>query len=88
MTRREKNNLTKLKDIRIFGCFGSRAIIWKIGRWKSKEFIDFIDDFNPDLLFIPVYYSHYIHDINFFIKDRLKIPAVGYVSDDVYLRPC
>ena len=92
--QKEKNDKTgekqfnKIKRYKNIWLFWFRAIIWKIGRWKSKEFIDFIDDFNPDLLFIPVYYSHYIHDINFFIKDRLKIPAVGYVSDDVYLRPC
>lgn len=62
----------------------ARAIIWKVGRWKSPELIKFIDDFKPDLVFIPVYYSHYIHDINKFILKRFNIPALGYVSDDVY----
>lgn len=62
----------------------ARALIWKVGRWKSPELIRFLDDFQPDLLFIPVYYSHYLHDINRFILRRYQIPAVGYVSDDVY----
>ena len=78
----------KAKKYKSVWLFWIRALIWKIGRWKSKEFVNFIDEFNPDLLFIPVYYSHYIHDINLFIKERLNIPAVGYVSDDVYIRPC
>ena len=61
-----------------------RTLIWKLGKWKIKELIDFIDDFKPDLLFIPIYYSGYIHSINKFIKKRWKLPCVGYVSDDVY----
>lgn len=62
----------------------ARALIWKICRWKSKELIDFLDDFKPELVFIPIYYSHYIHDINFFIMKRYNIPCVGYISDDNY----
>lgn len=64
--------------------FWARAIIWKAGHWCSPEFIEFVDSFKPDLLFIPIYYSHYIHDINEFILKRFNIPAIGYVSDDVY----
>ena len=62
----------------------ARTAIWKIGRWESQELEDFLDEFAPDLLFIPIYYSHYIHDINFWIKNRYHIPAVGYISDDNY----
>lgn len=61
-----------------------RTLIWKIGRWKSSELEKFVDDFAPDLLFIPIYYSHYIHDINFWIKNRCDIPVLGYISDDNY----
>ena len=61
-----------------------RTLIWKIGRWKSNQLIKFIDDFQPDLLFIPIYYSGYLHSINKFIKNRWNLPCVGYVSDDVY----
>lgn len=64
--------------------YWARAIIWKFGKWKSKELIEFIDEFQPDLLFIPLYYSHYLHDINEFILKHCRIPAVGYVSDDIY----
>lgn len=64
--------------------YWARAIIWKICRWESKELVTFIDEFKPDLLFIPLYYSYYLHDINGFILKHCKIPAVGYVSDDIY----
>lgn len=64
--------------------YWARAIIWKIGKWKSQELVAFIDEFKPDLLFIPLYYSYYLHDINEFILKHCNIPAVGYVSDDIY----
>jgi len=64
--------------------FLARDLIWKIGRWKSKELIDFIDDFNPDLLFMPIYYSSYLNDILMFIKKHTNKPMMGYISDDNY----
>ncbi len=61
-----------------------RDFIWKIGRWKSEELKQFIKDFDPDLIFQPVYYSVYINDIAFFIKKFTNVPMVGYISDDCY----
>lgn len=64
--------------------FWIRNIIWKIGRWDSLELKKFINDFNPDIIFQPIYYSTYINDISLFIKKFTNVPMVGYVSDDVY----
>lgn len=64
--------------------FWARDMIWKLGRWKSKALLDFIDDFKPDLIFQPIYYSNYLMEIARFIKEYTKVPMIGYVSDDVY----
>ena len=64
--------------------FWARDLIWKLGRWKSKELIDFIDDFKPDLIFQPVYFSSYLNDIVYFIKNHTDAPMLGYISDDCY----
>lgn len=64
--------------------FWARDFIWKIGRWKSKELKKFIDDFSPDLLFFPLYYSMYLNDIAYFIKKYTNAPMFAYVSDDIY----
>ncbi|MRR35389.1 hypothetical protein EG829_12045, partial [bacterium] len=61
-----------------------RDLIWKIGRWESPELRRFIDDFAPDLIFQPIYYSNYLSDIALFISGTTRAPMVGYVSDDVY----
>ncbi len=61
-----------------------RNCIWKIGNWKSDELKQFIDNFNPDILFFPIYNSVYINEIALFIKDYTNIPLIGYISDDNY----
>lgn len=80
----EEAAFNKIKSHKSIPMYWARAMIWKTGKWRSQALADFLDDFKPDLLFIPVYYSHYLHDINRFILKRYNIPAVGYVSDDVY----
>lgn len=64
--------------------FWGRELIWKAGRWKSPELNSFIDDFNPDLIFLPLYYQHYMNDIGLYVKNRTCKKMVAYVSDDVY----
>ncbi|MCR4594329.1 MAG: hypothetical protein K5761_04685 [Clostridiales bacterium] len=84
----EKNDgevtFNKIKKHKNIFMYWARGLIWKICRPVSKELTEFIDDYKPDLLFIPVYYSYYIHDINKYILKHCNIPALGYVSDDVY----
>ena len=64
--------------------FWMRDLIWTVGRWKSQAFIDFIDDFNPDLIFQPIYFSSYLNDMVNFIKKHTNVPMFGYISDDCY----
>lgn len=64
--------------------FWMRDLIWKIGQWKSEQLRDFLDGFQPDIMFQPVYYSNYINEIVMFCKDYLNIPMLGYISDDNY----
>lgn len=64
--------------------FWARDLIWKLGRWKSQALVDFIDDFKPDIIFQPVYYSSFINDIVDFVKKHTGVPMLGYISDDCY----
>lgn len=76
--------LHKAKILRWQIFFWIRDLIWSTKRWKSKALDDFIDDFNPDLIFQPVYYSSYIGEIGIYAKNRVQKPMVGYISDDCY----
>lgn len=64
--------------------FWGRELIWKVGKWKSPELNRFIDDFSPDLIFLPLYYQHYMNDIGLYVKRHTRKKMVAYVSDDVY----
>ena len=80
----EKKLFDKVRVQRFQIYFWLRDIIWKVGRWRSDNLRDFIDDFKPDIIFQPLYYSNYLNDIALFIKNYTKAPMVSYVSDDVY----
>ncbi len=64
--------------------FWARDFVWKIGRWKSPQLKAFLDEFKPDIIFQPVYFSSYMNDVAQFAKKYTGAPMVGYVSDDVY----
>lgn len=64
--------------------FWGRDLIWKIGHWKSRELENFVDSFNPDLLFLPVYYSNYLCDIDNWAIQHCGAPAFANISDDIY----
>lgn len=62
----------------------AREIAWKMGRWKSKELDKFIDDFDADVLFIPIYAYTYMGRLQVHVIERVQKPAVAYIADDVY----
>lgn len=75
-------NYARKKRYQIY--FWLRDIIWKVGRWKSRELAEFIQDFKPDIIFQPLYYSNYLNAIALYLKTLTNVPMVCYVSDDVY----
>lgn len=64
--------------------FWARDLIWAVGRWKSPELLEFVDKFQPDLIYLPIYYSKHMCEIGCFLSEYLDVPAVGHVTDDVY----
>lgn len=80
----EQRQFDVLRTKRWLIFYWARDLIWKFGRWKSPELREFINEFAPDLIFQPIYYSNYLSDIALFIRECAGVPMVGYVSDDVY----
>lgn len=81
-TTAKMRNFGRKNRFRVF--FFAIDAVWKLGRWKSKELTDFIDDFKPDILFVPIYFSSYLNDILQFVKEYTGVPMIGYISDDCY----
>ncbi len=60
----------------------AREIIWKIGKWKTKELNEFIDSVKPDIILHSM--DGYIH-LNRITKYAIKrsgAKAIGYIWDD------
>ena len=62
----------------------AREIVWKLGRWKTKKLFEFIEEVNPDLLFVPIYPTIYMCRLQKYIIKKTKKPYVCYLADDNY----
>ena len=82
--KKQNKALNFFRKNRFLIFFWIRDLIWLIGRWKSKELKEFINDFDPDLIFLPIYYWPYMNRIGLFTKDFSRKKMVGYISDDNY----
>ena len=60
----------------------AREIIWKIGKWKSRELNAFLDEFKPDILLYSM--DGYIHfnRICRYAKKRTNAKSIGFFVDD------
>lgn len=61
-----------------------REMVWLLGKWKTEELDRFIEEFDPELLFVPVYPVVYMARLQLYIIKKTKKPVVCYLSDDNY----
>lgn len=74
----------KFQKIKHF-LFTMRDAVWKVGAWKrSKTLKQFLQEVQPDVVYLPIYASTYMCYVQRYIIDQLGVPVVGHISDDVY----
>lgn len=61
-----------------------RDCIWTFGRKDWRNVYKFVDDFKPDLVFMPLYYADYVSKFALKLLNYIKVPLVMEVSIDVY----
>lgn len=61
-----------------------REMVWLLGKWKTPELDRFVEEFDPELLFVPVYPVVYMARLQLYIIKKTKKPVVCYLSDDNY----
>ncbi|MBM6693275.1 hypothetical protein H9X87_00610 [Pseudoflavonifractor capillosus] len=61
-----------------------REIVWKFGKWKTAELDRFIDEFDADVMYIPIYPTIYMGRVQKYIISRTQKPVVSYLADDNY----
>lgn len=62
----------------------AREVVWKFGHWKSKALKKFVMDFNPDIIFVPIFPYAYMGRIQEYIIRLTGKPTVCYLADDNY----
>lgn len=66
-----------------------REAVWRFGKWKSKELDKFVSDFDPDVIFVPIYPFYYMERIQTYLIKKYKKPVVCFIADDNYTyKPC
>lgn len=61
-----------------------RNLIWKFGRWKSVKFMNWLDDFSPDVIFFYNTDSKFLIDIAIKIAKKRDIPVVIFNTENYY----
>ena len=78
----EKKVYDFLKLFRLNVFWLIREYIWKIAKWKNQKFRDFLIDFNPDIIYMHVYDSFYMHDVLIYVQKVTKAKVVLFFTDD------
>ncbi len=61
-----------------------REIVWSLGKWKTTQLDEFIENYNPDVYFFPVYSVIYTAKIQQYVLKKFPRPYVCYITDDNY----
>lgn len=62
----------------------AREVVWKLGHWKTKALKQFVLDFDPDIIFVPIFAYAYMGRIQEYIIRMTNKPTVCYLADDNY----
>ncbi len=61
-----------------------RNLIWATNKWKNKKLFDWVDSFNPDIIFFASGDYAFSYKIAISIAQYKNIPILTYVCDDYY----
>lgn len=87
----DKKNNTWYGNLLSFGkrkhwrwMFWLRELAWRYGNINYKGLLDFIDDFKPDIFFLPYSNIFYTNRLALFIRGKIDIPMVMEMAMDHY----
>lgn len=61
-----------------------RHLFWRERFWKTSQFLEWIDSFKPECVFVCSSDDFFILNIALFVSERFNIPIVSAISDDYY----
>jgi hypothetical protein len=63
----------------------ARDVLWKTGKWKSKELKEWIKISDPQLVFFVGGNQCFSHELASWVCDEFRLPLVVYFTDDYIL---
>lgn len=84
LNHNEKRFYDIVRNLRFPSFFIGRELLWKIGKWKTKELDEFLEGFSPDIVFSFCLDSSYYLDIIKYSVEKTSARLVLYFVDDVY----
>lgn len=79
---KEQKQISFIKSHRWTIFFWIQNLVWRIGRWESKELQEFIEDFKPDLIFTLLSDCSFLNRIILHVKKVANIPLAVYAWDN------
>jgi len=77
----------KISTKRTTAIYIARELIWKAGRWNDNGLEDFVRSIKPNVLYLPIYRSGYMCDVQQHVIKMTNCPVVCHITDDVYSYP-
>lgn len=62
----------------------ARGILWRKKNWCTKELNQWLDDFQPECVFLAFSNDYFIPQIALYVAERYNIPIVSAIGDDYY----
>lgn len=63
-----------------------RDLMWNSGRWQSKDFWDWISDFNPEVIIVMAGASSFTHKIAVDVAIKYHLPLVVFNTENYYFK--
>jgi hypothetical protein len=83
LQKREKERYAKYSRKKSWFNVTARELVWVLGHWKTKEFKQFIDDFDPEVVVFPIESYIHLNRINkYIIKKKHPKKVIGFFNDD------
>ena len=62
----------------------ARKVIWKKRLWLTPELTSWLDEFQPECVFLSFSNDFFIPEIALYVAERYNIPIVSSIGDDYY----
>lgn len=64
--------------------YAIRDVLWNISNWKNEQLNDFLNEFDPDIIFAPCYAKIFMQKLTRYVADYTGKKVISYISDDNY----